>query len=147
MSLPAWIQASRPLALANIAPPLLFGQGLAFAICGTFRWALFAWLLLFGVLLQLVLVFANDAADWRTDVENRTFNRFSGGSRVVPEGKLTPFQLARGALLALVAMSLVCAYLVLVEHRLLMMILGSFAVLIFWAYSFKPFLISYRGHG
>ena len=44
----------------------------------------------FGVLVQLVIVFVNDFADRETDARNTTFSRFSGGSRVLPEGRIAP---------------------------------------------------------
>ena len=85
----AWVQAARPLAQVNILVPLLFGQAMAFAMTGRFElgWLwLCAWL---GLLVQLLIVFANDYADRETDGHNATFARVSGGSRVVPEGRLT----------------------------------------------------------
>lgn len=142
-----WVQASRPLAQALFAPPLLYGQALAYAAHGTFRWKLFALVHLFGVLDQLLVVFANDAADWQTDVRNRTFNRFSGGSRVVPEGKLTPFALAQGALLALLALGTTSAYLVFYEGRAWTVVLAAIAAHLLWVHGFPPFRLSYRGHG
>lgn len=142
-----WVQASRPLALVLFAPPLLYGQALAYAAHGAFRWKLFGLVHLFGVLDQLLVVFANDAADWQTDTQNRTFNRFSGGSRVVPEGKLTPFALAQGALLALLAMGTTSAYLVFHEGRAWMVVLAAIAAHLLWVHGFPPFRLSYRGRG
>jgi 1,4-dihydroxy-2-naphthoate polyprenyltransferase len=143
----AWLKAARPLAHANIAPPLWFGQALAFAIHGTFDLGIFVWVAIFGVFDHLFIVFANDAADWRADLQNTTYNRFSGGSRVVPDGKLTPRDLAFAALVCVVGMAMVSVALVFRERRALMMVATSFAVGIFWAYSFAPLRLSYRGFG
>lgn len=143
----AWVQAARPLAQVNIALPLLYGQALAFATHGTFRWKLFLCVHLFGLLDHLVIVFANDAADWQSDVRNATFNRFSGGSRVVPEGKLTPFALAQAALVTALAMGTLSAYLVFYEGRAFMVVIAAIALHLLWMYSFPPFRLSYRGHG
>jgi 1,4-dihydroxy-2-naphthoate octaprenyltransferase len=105
------------------------------------------WVHVFGVLTQLFIVFANDAADYATDGVNTTYNRFSGGSRVVPEGKLAPQDLAIASLVCLAAMALASVYLVFRELRLFMLIACSVPPLLIWAYSFGPLRLSYRGRG
>ena len=142
-----WLQAARPLAQGNIAPPLLVGQALAYAAFKEFSWSRCALAFVFGVLNQLFIVFANDVADWQGDVLNKTYNRFSGGSRVVPEGKLSPRSLAHAALLMVALMAVFSAYLTLKLQLLWMLLLCSFAVSLLWAYSFPPFRLSYRGGG
>lgn len=146
-TLRAWLQAARPLAQANIAPPLLVGQGLAFAAFGEFSWSRAALAFSFGVLDQLFIVFANDAADVEADRLNKTYNRFSGGSRVVPEGKLSPRSLAHAAFLMVGLMALFSAYLTLQLRLMWMLILCTLAVGLLWAYSFPPLRLSYRGGG
>ena len=86
----AWIQATRPLAQINIIVPLLLGQAMAFAALARFSPGMMAATGAFGLLVQMVIVFANDFSDRETDARNTTFARFSGGSRVLPEGRLTP---------------------------------------------------------
>lgn len=145
--LSAWLQAARPLAQINIAVPLVFGQALAYRTFGIFRWDLALVIHAFGLLTQAFIVFANDAIDWPVDVTNTTFTPFSGGSRVVPEGKLTPRQLAIAAFSALLAMAAVSVYLVFVELRMFMLVVTAFVAALMWAYSFPPLRLSYRGHG
>ncbi len=144
--LAAWIQAVRPLAQLNIALPLLFGEALAFAALGRFSlgWMYLAGL--FGLLVQLVIVFVNDFADRDTDQLNTTFARFSGGSRVLPEGKLTPALLRRAALVALAAMMLMSVGLAL-GGRPWAPLLAFAAALLVWAYNHPPLRLAYRGHG
>jgi 1,4-dihydroxy-2-naphthoate octaprenyltransferase len=142
-----WIRAARPLAHANIAPPLIFGQALAHTLAGQFDPVIAFFVLLFGIFDHLYIVFANDVADWKADMENATYNRFSGGSRVVPDGLLTPNQLAIAALCAVGGMVAVCMYLVFVERRMFMVVACSAAVGLLWAYSFPPLRLSYRGGG
>ena len=145
--LSSWIQAARPLAQGNIFVPLLLGQGLAYGYCAAFSWKRFALVHLFGVLVHLFIIFANDAADWRGDVMNKTFNVFSGGSRVVPEGKLTPRQLAYAAL-AMAATLGVFGLVTSFALRLpFMLVLVTFPLSLLWAYSFPPLRLSYRGGG
>jgi 1,4-dihydroxy-2-naphthoate octaprenyltransferase len=143
----AWVQASRPLAQIAVAVPLIYGQALAFAVHGTFRWKLFGLVHLFGAFDCLLVVFGNDAVDWRSDLQNTTFNRFSGGSRVVPMGLITPFALAQASLFSLLGMAATSTYLVFREGHAWMVVLAAISAHIFWVYGFPPFRLSYRGGG
>src|ERR1700753_2057211 len=135
----AWVQASRPLAQISVGVPLLYGQALAFAAYGTFRWKLFAAVQLFGLLDQLFVVYTNDVADFASDTHNTTHNRYSGGSRVIPMGLLEPVHLAGAAPAALLGMASVCAYLVFREHRAFMIVIAAISAHLMWMYSFPPF--------
>lgn len=143
----AWLQAARPPAQANIAVPLLFGQALAYAQAGAFSWKRFALVHVYGLFVHLFIVFANDAADWRADLGNKTYNVFSGGSRVVPEGKLTPRQLANGAMLMALGIGAIGAVAGFIERLPFAVVLAALPLGILWAYSFPPFRLSYRGNG
>ena len=142
----AWIQATRPLAQINIALPLLLGQAMAFAMLGRFS----PWLMhcagLFGTLAQMVIVFANDFADRETDTQNTTFSRFSGGSRVLPEGRIAPTTLRRATLVAIALLLLFCGGLAL-TGRPWMPMFALATVLLVWAYNHPPLRLAYRGHG
>ncbi len=131
----------------HVAVPLVYGQALAFALRGTFRWKLLAAAQVFGLLDQLFAVYANDVADWKTDMGNTTYSRYSGGSRVVAEGKLTPLDLARAATVALLGMAALSVYLVFREQRTFMVVIAAVLAHLLWMYSFPPFRLSYRGHG
>jgi 1,4-dihydroxy-2-naphthoate octaprenyltransferase len=146
-SIRTWLQAARPLAQFNIALPLLVGQLLAFAVTGAWSWPLFALTQLAGVVDQLFVVFANDIADEEGDRQNTTFNAFSGGSRVLPDGKLQPRQLARAAIVAaIVLLGLSTATAAAFARPLLLPAwLGAIGLLL--AYSYAPLRLSYRGHG
>lgn len=145
--LPAWLQAARPLAQVNILVPLLFGQAMAFAATGRFNvgwlWAC-AWL---GLLVQLLIVFANDYADRDTDAGNTTFARFSGGSRVLPEGRLTPGALRGAALGVLGVLTVVGGGLAVAAGRPWMPAFVAATAVLVWAYNFSPLRLAYRGHG
>ncbi len=143
----AWLQASRPLAQINIAMPLLLGQALAFAAHGSFSWSSLALLHGFGLLDQLFIVFANDSADADTDRLNESYAPYSGGSRVVPEGKLTPQSLRVAALVAGAALLALSAWIALGHERPLVLLAAASAICLMWAYSFPPLRLSYRGHG
>ncbi|MEZ4449625.1 MAG: prenyltransferase [Nannocystaceae bacterium] len=142
-----WIQAARPLAQANLAVPLIYGQAVAFARYGAFDPGIAGVLAAYGVALHLFIVFANDVADEDGDRENDSYNRFSGGSRVLPEGKLTASQLRSAALV--MAASMISGALLLVVHfdRPDMWIAPLAAIALVWAYSFRPLRLAYRGQG
>jgi 1,4-dihydroxy-2-naphthoate polyprenyltransferase len=126
---------------------LLFGQALAVAVCGHFAWRAFAIAHVYGVLAQLFIVFSNDVADWQSDRANRTYNLYSGGSRVIPEGKLTPRQLAFAALIASVLLSGLAAYVGFGLKQPLLFFFAAATVALVWAYNFPPLRLAYRGHG
>jgi len=143
----AWIQAARPLAQGNLAPYMLLGQALAYALTGVFDpWMLVAGLG-FTVLDQLVIVFANDVADVEGDVLNETYTPFSGGSRVLVEERLSPGALRWAAWAAAGALALLCLVLAWRFSRPLMPAFAAVALLLLLVYSFPPFRGSYRGYG
>ncbi|MDQ3033894.1 MAG: prenyltransferase [Myxococcota bacterium] len=141
----ALLQAARPLAHGNIAPPLLYGQALAYVMTGAFSWRMLVLAQVFGLVDHLFIVFANDFADREADARNATFNVFSGGSRVLPEGRLSP----RLVLLLAIALSgiLVAGTLPFALERPLLPILALAAVGLMLAYSYPPLALSYRGGG
>lgn len=147
MSLRAWIQASRPLAQANIAIPLLLGEMLAYIDCMGLDVGLLLVAHVFGVLDQLFIVWANDVADEAADRENRHPTILSGGSRVLQQGKLTVAQLARAALIAALLMLGLSLFTAVAMDRPAMPIAWALAVALLWAYSFPPARLSYRGAG
>lgn len=146
-ALAAWVQASRPLAHAVIAPPLLFGQALAHAMHDTFSWTAFAWVQAFGVLDQLFILWVNDVTDVDADRVNRDFTRYSGGSRVLVDGKLSPSALRTGALVVLALLIGASGALATLGARPLVPALVAAGVLLVWAYSLPPLRMAYRGGG
>lgn len=143
----AWVQASRPLAAANILLPLAFGQALAFHAHHRFSWLMAGIAVAFGLLDQWMIVFANDWADADADELNEQPTVYSGGSRVIQEGKLERKQLARAAglcMFALLGLSLWLGF----EHGVWDVLgLTASAIVLLWAYSFGPLALSYRGYG
>jgi 1,4-dihydroxy-2-naphthoate octaprenyltransferase len=143
----AWLQAARPLALVNIAVPLLLGQGLAMQTIDRFSWALCGMVLLAGVLDQLFIVFANDVADEEGDRAHEQPTPFSGGSRVLVEGKLSAGQLRNGARIAAVGLVVVAMVTAYGFARPWIVPLWAAGIALLWAYSYPPFRLSYRGFG
>jgi 1,4-dihydroxy-2-naphthoate octaprenyltransferase len=147
MSLRAWVQASRPLAQVNIAVPLLLGELLAYVEGLRLDVGLLVVAHLFGVLDQLFIVWANDVADEADDRANPAPTPFSGGSRVLVEGKLSRRSLARAAAGAAIAMLGVSIFAALALDRPAMPLAWALAVALLWAYSFAPFRLSHGAAG
>lgn len=146
MSLSAWLRAVRPLAHANIAPPLVLGQALAFVQGHGFDPAMAALAHGFGAIDHVVIVLTNDLADRDADALNTAPTPFSGGSRVLQRGLLTPAQLTRAALAAsslLVALGVGAIFVG--RPWILPAVLAALALLA--AYSLPPLRLSYRGYG
>ena len=147
MALGAWVRAARPLAHANIAPPILLGQALAFAASERFDVTLAAVAFGFGVFDHLTIVFANDYADRDADALGDSRTMFSGGSRVIPDGLISPRALRNAAIATgsvLLVGSGVAGWLV---DRPLLPAFAAVALLLLHAYSFAPMRLSYRGFG
>jgi len=143
----AWLQAARPLAHANIAPPILVGIALAAAHGVTLDPWLAALAFGFGVLDHLYIVFANDHADRAADALHEAPTVFSGGSRVIPEGVLDAGQLKRAAVGAGVALALFSVGVAVVFDRPWLPALAAAALVLLHAYSYPPLKLSYRGFG
>jgi 1,4-dihydroxy-2-naphthoate octaprenyltransferase len=146
-SVRTWLQAARPLAQLNIALPLAVGEALAYRATGTIDWTMLVAAHVFGVLDQLFVVFANDVADEEGDRGNTTFNAFSGGSRVLVEGKLDRARLLGAARALAIAMLLLCGWLATAADRPFAVAGWLAAVGLLVAYSFAPLRLSYRGGG
>ena len=143
----AWIQASRLPSQSYIAFPLLLGQVLAWHVTGQFSWWIFGLVMAFGVFDQLYIVYANDYADRRSDEKNNQPTPFSGGSRVLVEGRIKPATLGRAAIAMATLAMLTTATVAAVWQRIFAVPLGAFGLLLLWAYSYPPFRLSYRGGG
>jgi 1,4-dihydroxy-2-naphthoate octaprenyltransferase len=147
-ALRAWLQASRLPSQSYIALPLLLGQLVAVRLTGrSLDVATLLGVQLFGVLDQLFIVYANDWADQETDRRNRTATLFSGGSRVLVEGRLSPRALGAAALGCAVGLMLLSVGLAVTRGVPLLVPLALVALALLWAYSYAPLRLSYRGGG
>ncbi|MGD8317315.1 MAG: prenyltransferase [Myxococcales bacterium] len=140
----SWIQAARPLAHVNIGVPLALGQVAAWHVTERFDWGWFFAALLWGVIDHLFVIFTNDFADKDADTGKRTL--VSGGSGVIPEGKLRAPQLARAARMAAVALMVYSGALAF-WGRVWTPLYALGAIALMWLYSFGPARLSYRGGG
>ncbi|MCY1020450.1 prenyltransferase [Pyxidicoccus sp. MSG2] len=147
-ALRAWLQASRLPSQSYIALPLLLGQLVAVRLTGrSLDVATLLGVQLFGVLDQLFIVYANDWADQETDRRNQTATLFSGGSRVLVEGRLSPRALGTAALGCAMGLVAVSVALSVTRGVPLLVPLALAALALLWAYSYAPLRLSYRGGG
>jgi len=145
--LTAWVQASRLMSQPYILLPLLFGGGIYVWQTGLWSTQLLVLTFVYSVLLQLFIVFANDYADEAVDRVNTTYNLFSGGSRVLVEGKLSRKEMRQGILWTMaLGMTLTLVAAVVYGRSALILFLVAGWVLL-WAYSYPPIQLSYRGGG
>lgn len=145
MKLFSWVKAARLPSQSYIALPLVLGQVHAYASTGRWDWTVFILVQLFGIFDQFYIVFANDYADIETDKDNQTSTIFSGGSRVLVEGVLSPQSIKKAAWICAIA----CVVLggILSVQSFLILPLVIVGLLLLWAYSYPPIELSYRGGG
>lgn len=141
-----WVQAARPVALPLILLPLLMGQALFFFNQGYLAPEYLLYAAVFGVLYQIYLLYTNDHADEALDKSSEQY-WLSGGSRVLPQGKLRGSDLRRGARIALVTLVALTLFLAITQQRPWMVVLLALSVLVCWAYNRPPLRLSYRGYG
>lgn len=143
----AWVQASRLIGQLNLHLPIGVGECLAYAVTGRFSPTLSLLVHGFGVVDGLFVSYSNDVADAEADARNTTFALFSGGSRVIAEGKLSKRALTTASLVMLGLMAAFTSLLALAFARPLSTVFCVAAVLLMWGYSFSPLRLSYRGGG
>ncbi len=147
MRMTKWIKAARLPSQSYIFLPLLLGQTIAFSFGQQLDIPIFFWVQIFGLAIQLYIVFANDYADQETDRCNTTFTPFSGGSRVIVDGDLPPEAIKKAALLMALASIALGVFISVLSQTVWPTLLAFSGVLLLWFYSYPPIKMSYRGGG
>lgn len=144
-----WLAEVRaPFFTATIVP-ILLGATIAWARTGTFHLGLFLLTMLGGLLLHAGTNVANDYFDHRsgTDDVNVEFVRpFTGGSRMIQSGLLTPREVISGALAAFALACIVGVYLAYVRGPLIIL-LGLFGIFSGFFYTAPPLNLVSKGIG
>lgn len=146
-TLTAWVQASRLPSQSYIFFPLLLGQAFHYAQTGQFSGTIFVLLHLYGLFLQLFIVYANDRADIETDRLNTTYTMFSGGSRTLVNGLISIRENSTAILTVIICNAAVGIALTALFQRTLALPLIVVSLGLLWMYSFPPVRLSYRGAG
>ena len=141
--------ASRPKFLVASAAPVLVGSALGFATAGTFSSLLFILALLAIMALHAGANMANDYFDHISgnDWVNQNPTPFSGGSRYIQQGILSPKAILLAALFALAAGSAIGTVIVLLTRSVFILILGLIGLLGGFFYTAPPIRLGYRSVG
>lgn len=142
-------RASRPKFLVASAAPVLVGSCLGYATVGFFNWPLFILALLAIMAIHSGANMANDYFDHLSgnDGANKNPTPFSGGSRYIQEGILSPKTILLTALLALIVGSAVGVVIILMTQSLFILILGLLGMLGGFFYTAPPLKLGYRYFG
>ncbi len=141
-----FLSALRPKFLVASAAPVLVGSALGYAMAGAFQPHLFILALLAIMALHAGANMANDYFDHtsRNDWVNQNPTPFSGGSRYIQEGILSPKAVLLTALIALAVGSAIGLVIVLLTRSVFILILGLIGLLGGYFYTAPPVRLGYR---
>jgi len=141
--------ASRPKFLLASAAPVLVGSALGYATAGTFQPVLFILATLAIMALHAGANMANDYFDHASgnDRANQNPTPFSGGSRYIQEGILSPKATLIAALAALAVGSIIGIIIVLLTRSVFILVLGLIGLLGGYFYTASPIRLGYRCTG
>jgi len=141
------VQAARIMSAVNIQLPLALGYTLAYSRTNIESLGSFWWLFLYGLGMQLYIVFLNDWADRSADILNQRPTMFSGGSRVLVQAKLYPTQLRNAGLVFGCLVLIWGIALGIFFSRPLLPVLCLVGLGLLWLYSLYPARLNYRFGG
>jgi 1,4-dihydroxy-2-naphthoate octaprenyltransferase len=138
--------ASRPKFLVASAAPILVGSCLGYAIVDSFNWPLFVLALLGIMAIHSGANMANDYFDHLSgnDWANKNPTPFSGGSRYIQQGILSPRAILLTALVALAVGSAMGVVIIVLTRSKFILILGLIGLLGGFFYTAPPLKLGYR---
>ena len=145
----AWIKLSRPLFFVSPGIiPFSLGNLLALHTIPVLDWSVFI-LGNGGVIAILLITFLlNEYFDYTTDFHNRSYNRYSGGSRILPSGIIKREEVLKVVIVLVVLTLLLGLVLQFVYHTgKLTIFLGGLGFFAGIFYTAPPIKGSYRGLG
>lgn len=141
-----WTRISKPFKHQTMLYPFLLGTVLAWFEIKSLNWAVFLVSLIAVVLMVEASFVSNDYFDYETDKKN--VSAITGGSKVLVEGLLAKKQVRALAIVSfLLALPLGVALQFYFKTGIWTLPLGLTGMLLAYAYSGKPFRLSYRGLG
>jgi len=144
----AFVKLGRPKFLVGGFVFYGLGAALAVAAGAPFERARFAWGQLVVTAAQLMTHYANDFFDLEADRANRTPTRWSGGSRVLPDGGLPPrVALVAALVLGLVALAATLRLATREPDLPLLLPIAVIMTTLAWSYSAPPLRFAARGLG
>ncbi|TDH27532.1 NAD(P)H dehydrogenase [Segetibacter sp. 3557_3] len=145
----SWFKAIRfqfyPMTFIAYAAGAVAAGQMGYGYSSFIFWVGYLWLFF----LELVTVLSNDYVDYPTDVQNRFFGPFSGGSRVMVDKLLSPKEMRIGILASLILCFGALAVLLAAAKGALSTLTMTCLVLtiITTGYTIPPLRLSYRGLG
>jgi 1,4-dihydroxy-2-naphthoate octaprenyltransferase len=139
-----WVQASRLPSVVNTFIPLLYGVSFTGKSLESTE---FFGLLCTAFLFSLFIVYLNDSADEMVDNLNKDYTLYSGGSRVIPEGKIKKKGLIIAGITVATLLMFVTVFVAIVSSKYLLILFPIVSVFLLYAYSFPPIKLNYRGGG
>jgi len=141
--------ATRPKHLVAAAAPVIVGSCLGYATIGSFSLLLFALALPAIILLQAGANMANDYFDHVSgnDWANKNPTPFSGGSRFIQQGLLSPRAMLLASLAALALGCTLGVVILILTRSLFILVLGLLGVLGGFFYTANPIKLGYRTVG
>lgn len=125
-----------------------YALGAVAAASGAIDWAPFLWGLGFIALLEAATVFCNERLDLATDRANRNYGPFTGGSRVLVDGAISPSRLRLATGFVLIAtLATATAALSVAPAPVTTALWMLLAVILTLGYTVAPLRLSYRGLG
>ena len=148
-SLAGLFLACRPKFLTASAAPVLVGSALGYAVTGHFQPALFTLALLAVMALHAGANLANDYFDHLSgnDPANKNPTPFSGGSRFIQNGILSPKTILLESLISLTVGSAAGLVIVLLTKSIFILIVGLIGLLGGFFYTAPPLRLGYRSVG
>ena len=144
-----WLAELRlPFLTATIAP-IILGTAIAWTLDNVFIFWYFLLALIGGMLLNIGANVANDYFDHKSgnDEANVDFIRpFTGGSRMIQRGLLTPKEVLTGSILFFIAGMLIGVYLA-IEIGIIVLVIGIIGLLSGLFYTAPPIRLANRGLG
>jgi len=138
--------AARPKFLVASAAPVIVGTAVGYAAVGTLTVAPFVLAVLAIMLIQAGSNIANDYFDHISgnDWLNKNVTPFSGGSRSIQDGLLSPTSMLLLAMVALTAGAAIGIVIVVITESLLILVLGLIGIAGGFFYTAPPLKLGYR---
>jgi 1,4-dihydroxy-2-naphthoate octaprenyltransferase len=144
-----WFKASRPEFFTGSIVPIMVGGALAYHDRGYLQWGYLLLSLLALILLHATANLANDYYDHLSgndEINTEFATPFTGGSRVIQQGKAAAGRVLAAALICMAVAALIGIYLAWVRGWVILLI-GVIGGLSGFFYTAKPLQLGYRGFG
>lgn len=118
----------------------------SFKFLGNFNLAIYTLGYIALFLIEFATVVSNEYYDYETDKTNKNYSQFTGGSRMIVEGKIT-FKQAKNAIVISLALVFSLAIFLTLKYNIYAFLILSTGVFLGLAYTVPPLKLSYRGLG